>query len=93
MLNDVLSLGHGNFVLVDQIESIVTDDGCSGARKAKDQAAAMPNMLIDARHGHGSKSLVVTCSGRVYMSAFCSETLAARLRIGTAEKDGQSCTG
>jgi len=77
-LTDILHVGHQSYVLTKEIEAIVEDEG-SGIRKLREQAAEA-GRLVDVRHGHGGKCVVLTRGGAVYWAAVSAKTLVERLQ-------------
>ena len=78
-LSDILHVGHQSYVLVKEIEAIVEDGGSSGIRKLRDQAAEA-GRLIDLRHGHAGRSVVITRSDTIYWAAVAAKTLVERVQ-------------
>ncbi|MFC1610102.1 extracellular matrix/biofilm biosynthesis regulator RemA family protein [Myxococcota bacterium] len=85
---DVLPLGYGAFLLTNEVEGIVEEEG-NGAKRLK-QEASERGVLVDVRRGHKGRALVTTSrSGRVYWSAVSAATLAERLQ-GSRRRTGES---
>lgn len=72
-----LNLGYGNLVAAARVVAVVNAQSAP-MRRLRDEAAAR-GKLIDATQGRRTRSIVVTDSDHVVLSAVNPETLAARL--------------
>lgn len=72
----LLNLGYGNFVLVPRLLAILSPDS-SPMRRVKDEAKER-GALIDATQGRKTRSIALTDSNHVFLSALTPETLANR---------------
>ena len=73
----LLPIGFGNFVSPEHIISIVSPE--SAPIKRMVQEIREKGLLVDASFGRSTKSVIVTDSGNVILSAQSPETLAAKL--------------
>lgn len=73
----ILNLGYGNFVMADRIVTIL-ESGSLPVRRLRERAGES-DRLIDATAGRKMRSLVVTDSHHVILSATASHTLQERL--------------
>ncbi|MGD0917896.1 MAG: DUF370 domain-containing protein [Thermodesulfobacteriota bacterium] len=73
----MVKLGHGQSVRRDLIESILRPDGSS--MKNLRQEYKERGRLINATFGRKTLSMILTTTGRLYLTAFQSETLEARV--------------
>lgn len=80
----LINIGFGNFVSADRLISVVTPDSAPVKRlvqEARDRGA-----LIDASCGRKTKSVLITDSDHVVLSAMSAETVAGRINGGSEEK-------
>jgi len=73
----LLNVGYGNLVASVRVVSVVNAQSAP-MRRLRDEAAAR-GKLIDATQGRRTRSIVVTDSDHVVLSAINPETLAQRL--------------
>jgi regulator of extracellular matrix RemA (YlzA/DUF370 family) len=73
----LLNLGYGNLVAAARVVAVVNAQSAP-MRRLRDDATAR-GKLIDATQGRRTRSIVVTDSDHVVLSAINPETLAARL--------------
>src|SRR5689334_17892155 len=74
---DSINVGHGNFVLMNRIVAIL-ESGSLPMKRLREKALEN-NMLVDATAGRKTRSLVITDSGHVVLSALAPQTLQERL--------------
>ncbi len=84
----MLNVGHGNLVLASRIVAIVAP-GASPMRRLRDEAVNR-NKLVDATMGRRTRSILVTDSDHVILSAVSPETIAQRLEPGHEAARGAS---
>ena len=77
-------MGYGNLVAAVRVVALVNAQSAP-MRRLRDEAAGR-GKLIDATQGRRTRSIVVTDSDHVVLSAINPETLAARL----AREDGDT---
>jgi regulator of extracellular matrix RemA (YlzA/DUF370 family) len=74
--NTLLNVGFGNTVVAERVVAIVTPNS-SPMKRLKDEAR-QENRLVDATHGRKTRSIIVTDSNHVFLSAIQAETIAQR---------------
>lgn len=72
----LLNIGYGNFVVSSRIITIVNPTS-SPMRRLREEAKA-DKRLIDATQGRKTRSIVVTDSNHVILSAIQAETIGQR---------------
>ena len=84
-----VSIGYGSVVSVDKIVAVM-GFGSQPSKRLKDEAQKK-GKLVDATEGRKTRSLVVTTSDHVILSALACETIAFRLKIsaGSMEQDSK----
>ncbi len=75
-----VNIGFGNMVMENRIIAIVNPDSAPSKRLREDAKAQ--NRLIDATLGRKTKTLIVTDSNHVIMSAINPETISLRIEKG-----------
>jgi regulator of extracellular matrix RemA (YlzA/DUF370 family) len=73
----LLNAGFGNFVVAERVVAIVSPDSAP-MKRLKDEARA-GRKLVDATQGRRTRSIIVTDSDHVILSAIQAETVAQRL--------------
>jgi regulator of extracellular matrix RemA (YlzA/DUF370 family) len=76
----LINIGYGNVVAAARIVAVVTPDSAP-MKRLKDDARAQ-NKLIDATQGRRTRSILVTDTDHVILSALSAETIAERLESG-----------
>lgn len=74
----LLSLGFGNFVVAGRVVAVV-NPGSSPMRRLREDAKK-EGRLIDATQGRKTRSLVITDSNHVILSAVQAETMRQRFQ-------------
>lgn len=77
MAAKLLNIGFGNTVVVARVIAIV-DPGSAPMKRLKDEAK-LAGKLVDATNGRRTRSIIVTDSDHVVLSAIQTETIAQRL--------------
>jgi regulator of extracellular matrix RemA (YlzA/DUF370 family) len=77
MIQKLLNLGFGNIVVASRVVAIVTPS--SAPMKRLKEGAKEAGKLIDATHGRRTRSIVITDSDHVILSAVQAETVTQRL--------------
>ena len=77
MAAKLLNVGFGNMVVVARVIAIV-DPGSAPMKRLKDEAK-QAGKLVDATNGRRTRSIIVTDSDHVVLSAIQTETIAQRL--------------
>ena len=86
----LLNIGFGNYVVVDRIIAIVNSN--SAPMKRLKEEAKETKRLIDATQGRKTRSIIITDSNHVILSAIQAETVAQRLIsdvFDKLDKDGE----
>jgi len=73
----LVNIGFGNVVVVERVVAVV-HPGSSPARRLKDDARE-DGRLVDATQGRRTRSIIVTDSNHVILSAVQGETISQRL--------------
>jgi len=79
----LLNIGYGNLVAAARIVAIVSPQSAP-MRRLREEAASR-GKLLDATQGRRTRSILVTDSDLVILSAINPETIAARLEPSEAE--------
>ena len=74
---ELLNLGYGNLVVRSRVVAIVSPLSAP-MRRLREEAAGR-GKLVDATQGRRTRSIIVTDSDHVILSAVNPETIAARL--------------
>ncbi len=80
----LLNIGFGNFVVANRIIAIVNPN--SAPMKRLKEEAKEAKHLIDATQGRKTRSIIITDSNHVILSAIQAETVAQRLMGDTLER-------
>ena len=72
----MINLGFGNFVVASRVVAVVNPNSSPMRRLRED--ARQENRLIDATQGRKTRSLVITDSNHVILSAIQAETMRQR---------------
>jgi hypothetical protein len=83
MKNLLLNIGYGNFLVANRVVAIVTPT--SAPMKRLKEEARENSRLLDATQGRRTRSIIVTDSGYVVLSAVQPETVAQRF-LGNGKK-------
>jgi len=84
----LLNIGFGNFVVASRIIAIVNPN--SAPMKRLKEEAKEAKHLIDATQGRKTRSIIITDSNHVILSAIQAETVAQRFMGDTLEKLGKN---
>ncbi|MFQ5962181.1 MAG: DUF370 domain-containing protein [Candidatus Methylomirabilales bacterium] len=85
MGTELLNVGFGNMVVASRIVTIVNPSSAP-SKRLKDEAKEV-RKLVDATNGRRTRSIVVTDSDHIILSAIQTETLAARLVGNQGERE------
>ncbi|RLB07611.1 MAG: hypothetical protein DRG50_02295 [Deltaproteobacteria bacterium] len=80
MKTKLLNVGFGNVVVASRVVAVVSPNSAP-MRRLKDSAKEI-GKLIDASQGRKTRSIIITDSDHVILSAIQPETLAQRLAAG-----------
>jgi hypothetical protein len=72
----LLNIGFGNYVVISRVVGIV-NPGSSPMRRLREDAR-QNNRLIDVTQGRKTRSIIVTDSNHVFLSALQAETVGQR---------------
>ena len=81
----LVSVGYGNFVIAGRVVSIVNPASAPMRRLRED--ARLAGRLVDATQGRKTRSIIITDSNHVVLSAVLAETLVQRL--GASEESSK----
>jgi hypothetical protein len=84
----LLNVGYGNLVAISRVVAIVSPQS-SPMRRLREEASSR-GKLVDATQGRRTRSILVTDSDHVVLSALNPETIAARLAPDTAGDEGDA---
>lgn len=76
----LINIGFGNMVAASKIVAIVTP-GSAPMKRLREEARQM-GKLIDATEGRRTRSIVITDSDHIILSALQAETIAQRVVSG-----------
>ena len=77
MSSVLLNIGYGNMVVASRVVSIVSPQ--SAPMKRLREEASSRGKLVDATQGRRTRSIIVTDSDHVILSAINPDTIASRL--------------
>ena len=77
---NLINVGFGNVVVAERIVAVILPSS-SPARRLKDDAKE-DGRLVDATQGRRTRSIIITDSNHVILSAVQVETLTQRLGVG-----------
>ena len=80
-----INVGFGNMVAVDRVVALVSPDSAPIKRLIQD--AKDDGRILDASCGRKTRSVIITDSDHVILSAIQSETIAHRLSGNEGEDD------
>ena len=78
----LLNIGYGNLVVASRVVAIVSP-ASAPMKRLRDEASSR-GKLVDATQGRRTRSIVVTDSDHIILSAINPETVASRLVQGDA---------
>lgn len=87
MKTRLLNVGFGNMVVAAKVVAVVSPS--SAPMKRLREEAEKARKLIDATQGRRTRSIIVTDTDHVILSAIQGETLAQRLDGGLAGRDNR----
>lgn len=82
-----INIGFGNMVAVDRIVTLASPDSAPIKRLIQD--AKDEGRVIDVSCGRRTRSVIITDSDHVILSAIQSETIANRLDSNDTESDSE----
>ena len=84
----ILNIGYGNLIIASRVIAVVSPQS-SPMRRLRDEAGNR-GKLIDATEGRRTRSIIVTDSDHVVLSAINPETIASRLSDQVADSEGSA---
>ncbi len=81
-----INIGYGNMIAVDRIVTLTSPDSAPIKRLVQDAKDA--GRVIDASCGRKTRTVIITDSDHVILSALQSETIANRLEENTDSVNG-----
>ncbi len=81
----MLNIGYGNLIIASRVIAVVSPQS-SPMRRLRDEAGNR-GKLIDATEGRRTRSIIVTDSDHVVLSAINPETIASRLSDQPADSE------
>jgi regulator of extracellular matrix RemA (YlzA/DUF370 family) len=81
----LLNIGFGNTVVADKIVAVVVP-GSAPIKRLREEAR-INNKLIDATQGRRTRSIIITESDHVILSAIQAETISQRLKSDITSKN------
>jgi hypothetical protein len=81
---ELLNIGFNNVVFKERVVAIVGADAAP-VKRLKDQARK-ENRLVDATNGKKTRSVIITSSNYIILSALAPETLALRVESNSGWK-------
>jgi len=82
----LLNIGFNNGIVASRIIAVVNPS--SAPMKRLREEARQKGLVIDATQGRKTRSIIITDSSHVVLSAIQAETIANRLSSGNTTKDG-----
>ncbi|MCK4537949.1 MAG: DUF370 domain-containing protein [Candidatus Krumholzibacteria bacterium] len=76
----LLNIGFGNVVAKDKVIAIINSDSAPMRRYREE--AGQSGKLVDATQGRKTRTILVTASGHVILSAIAVETITQRWNEG-----------
>ncbi len=76
MEQSLLNIGHGSNVVADRVIAIVSPNSAP-MKRLKDEAKD-DKRLVDATHGRKTRSIIITDSNHIILSALHPETISQR---------------
>jgi len=82
----LVNIGYGNAVVAERVVAIVSPESAP-MKRFKEEARKL-GRLIDGTQGRRTRSIVITDSHHIVLSALQTETVAERLERGTEPAGG-----
>lgn len=79
MTGPLVNVGFGNMVAVDKVVAVISPLSAP-AKRLRDEARAK-GLLIDVTQGRRTRSILITISNQVILTAVQVETLAGRFNV------------
>lgn len=81
----LINIGFGNVVLASKVVAVVSP-ASAPMKRLRDEARSA-GRLVDATEGRRTRSIIVTDSGHIILSAMQPETIAAKFTEGRRESE------
>jgi len=88
MAGKLLNIGFGNSVVTDRVVAIVAPG--SAPMKRLREEAKKEKRLVDATQGRKTRSIVITDSNHIVLSAVQAETIAQRFNSDALRSAGET---
>ncbi len=85
-LNRLINIGYGNSVLACRVVAVLSPN-TSPSKRLKEEAKK-ENRLLDATQGRKTRSIIITDSNHVILSALQLETMVQRFNEAVSETEG-----
>ena len=82
----LLNIGFGNSVILDRVVGVVTPN--SAPMKRLKEEAKKERRLIDSTNGRKTRSVIITDSNHIFLSAIQAETIASRIELIAKNEKG-----
>lgn len=86
LASKLINIGFGNLVSSDKIIAVVSPDSAPIKRMVQD--AKEQGMLIDATYGRKTRSVIISESEHIILSAINPESIGNRSEVQEAEDNG-----
>ena len=87
---NLLNIGFGGTIVAEEVIAILSPNSAPMKRLRDD--ARDENRLIDATHGRRTRSIIITKTNHIILSAMQAETISQRFLL-LKEKDREKQTG
>ena len=88
MEQKLLNIGFSNSVIADKVVGVVTPNSAP-MKRLKDEAKK-DKRLIDATNGRKTRSIIITDSNHIFLSAIQAETISHRIELIAKNQDEPS---
>ena len=86
-MSRLLNIGFGNVVAEEKVVAVINSDSAPMRRYREE--ARQSGTLVDATQGRKTRSVIVTASGHVVLSAIAVETINQRWKEKDASRGGR----
>jgi regulator of extracellular matrix RemA (YlzA/DUF370 family) len=80
----LLNIGYGNLVVASRVVAIVSPQAAPMKRLRNE--ASSRGKLVDSTQGRRTRSIIITDSDHIILSAINPETIASRMGMGEGEE-------
>jgi regulator of extracellular matrix RemA (YlzA/DUF370 family) len=85
MKRTMMNIGFGNYVNLERVLSVLDPD--SAPMKRLREEAKQSNKLVNATYGRRTRSIIITDSNHIILSALQPETVVNRLSVYKKRED------